>query len=195
MLLLSLSACGFGRPDVPVTATLSSGIGKTPLQTPTSAQAMLSAGESSPLPTPTPDITVQEKPTPHVTPTYQPLEIVPELEEGKGAIRGRLTWDLGKEKLVPATHNTIYLGKVLFDDKGEPWLFSFDVENYPKTKTDGGGRFVFSNLEPDTYTLYYTMEGFSEFLLEKPDEDKFMIEVKTGETVDMDDFVALFPSF
>ncbi|MEM7534566.1 MAG: hypothetical protein AAF639_20465 [Chloroflexota bacterium] len=78
------------------------------------------------------------------------LEIV--YDEGNGAVTGQLIFvDENGER--PVAGVMLALSDMLKDDKGNPLIASYKRELAPRIITDEYGRFVFNQVEPETYGL------------------------------------------
>ena len=112
---------------------------------------------------------------------------------GQGIIVGTINWSTANGP-TPAIAATLYLGPILYDSNGKPRLASLDVNKHPKTQTNDFGQFIFTDVEPGEYGIFYSLEGLGEVLLEEPETKiNIVVEVKADEFIDYGNMEAKFP--
>jgi hypothetical protein len=79
----------------------------------------------------------------------------------------------------------LYLARLLYSNDGEAAMARLDKTTAPRAMSDQAGRFVFPNVEPDTYALIYSAVT-SEFVLKDPDSNEdLLITVTADQIIDL----------
>jgi ABC-type Fe3+-hydroxamate transport system substrate-binding protein len=147
--------------------------------------ALVLVGCSTQQPETTPEIeTVTE--TEAAPLTAEPTEIpIPSAE--KGVLTGSLVQkgvDGNPDK--PYAGIRLFLGSLLVADDGKSTLARVNSLEAPQTITDADGRFVFKDLEPETYILVLQAPPNQLIKLNDPDTGlDMMIEIAGGEITDI----------
>ncbi len=130
--------------------------------------------------------------SPLPTPTSEPTP-VPQPEAGTGSVVGQLSWILA-ENPEPADAGLLYLAPVVEADDGTQALVGLDKKVNPKTITDLSGRFVFSDIEPGTYGLIFSLPGLGEVLInQQGDSDGLLITVEADQITAVEEIVSDYP--
>jgi hypothetical protein len=139
---------------------------------------------NSPIPTPTPEVSLGTPP---------PL-VLPTPSSDLGVVHGRIVYPNGS----PIGAAPVRLGAIVwFDGKeGEEGIVLAERGTAPQTVSDAWGRFVIAGVAPDTYGLG-VHELNSDGTLFVPDDtgDKILqVEVKAGSTIDLGEIEVNFPA-
>jgi hypothetical protein len=84
----------------------------------------------------------------------------------------------------------LYLGEIIPEAAGTPFLAGFERTTSPRTLTDPNGRFVFTDVEPGPYTLI--LDKISEsFMLGDPDKPggDFIFDAQPSQILDLGQLV------
>lgn len=153
---------------------------------PASPEAPISPVEvpDSPIPTPTPEVSLGTPP---------PLA-VPTPSAGLGVVSGRIVNADGS----PLGDAPIRLGTIVwFDGKeGDEGIVVADRRKAPQTVSDSWGRFVIVDVEPDTYGFgVHELNSDAMFFVPGDTGDKILqVEVKADSTVDLGEIEVIFPA-
>jgi len=110
------------------------------------------------------------------------LEVVPNPSPGKGTVTGVLILDDGFPR--PVQGAILYLGEVIKLEDGRPAMSGLDKRNAPITQTNAAGQFIFKNVPPGEYTLFFDLVVHS-FVLSAPVGGDLIIKVTAGEITDL----------
>ncbi len=116
-------------------------------------------------------------------PTVFVIETIPTPAGETATVTGYILQDKSNPK--PPAVMLLALARVIIGPDGAPMVARFDRDEAPHTLTDINGRFVFTDIPPGQYAII--VDRISDaFMLKHPDTgDDFIIEVPSGEVVDL----------
>lgn len=124
----------------------------------------------------------------------EPFEVPLPTDSTKGNIGGRLLRETpqGEE---PFSNAILYLGHLVLDANGEESAAGFFEKSSPRTITNGAGHFLFENIEPKEYVLFYWTPQGSLMLLEPGTTNDMIFDLKAGEAIDTGSLAYDIPSY
>jgi hypothetical protein len=119
-----------------------------------------------------------------------PISDVPAPSANLATVTGYLMVDPGAPK--PVEHVILYLGEIIPETGGTPFVAGFERTTSPRTLTDANGRFVFTDVEPGPYTLILDKIAES-YMLGDPDNPggDFIFDAQPGQILDLGQLVYL----
>lgn len=112
-----------------------------------------------------------------------PFEVSLPTDSTKANIGGTLLKETAQGE-QPFERAVLYLGHLVLDSNGEKSAAGFFEQSSPRTMTNGAGHFLFENIEPGEYVLFYWTPQGSLMLLEPGSDDDMIFDLKAGEGVD-----------
>ena len=170
--LVVLSACSFGAKEpTPIQPTV--------IIQPPAASTQSAVGQTSPVATPTPQVSQSIASSPVSTPKG-----TPESQPGTGTVVGVLLVKAGNEA-TPVSNQILYLAEVIKNEQGEDSFAAMDRANSPKAITDNQGHFLFVNVPPGNYGLVLDTISNSYLLLQPGSEDAVLVKATADSTIDL----------
>lgn len=143
-----------------------------------------SSAEGYPAPTATIDPYPGQDPTPLNSPVPAgPLE-VPAPAEGTANIGGTLL-RITPDGNHPIEGAVLYLGEIALNSEGERAVAGFFEQSSPRTGTNAAGQFIFENVEPGEYTLFYWTPSGSVLLLDPETQGDLIFTVEAGDALNL----------
>ncbi|MGH2544251.1 MAG: hypothetical protein ACRDIB_15760, partial [Ardenticatenaceae bacterium] len=112
-----------------------------------------------------------------------PFEIPPPSEAGKANIGGTLLRMLPEGGTEPIQDAVIYLGEVVYDSEGRKIAAGMFQRTSPRTPTDIGGHFLFENVEPGEYGLFFWRPTGSLLLSDPETGDDMLFTLEPGSAI------------
>jgi hypothetical protein len=121
-----------------------------------------------------------------------PIVVPQPASDQVGVVTGAM-FRIEGEQRVPVAGAILYLGTLLQNSEGVDAMVQLDRLNGPSTVTNSLGQFLFTDLPPERYGLWFdAIEGV--LLLNDPESGgDFIIEVTGGEVVDLGDLAYPLP--
>ena len=113
----------------------------------------------------------------------EPFEVTLPTDSTKSNIGGTLL-NITAEGEQPFERAVLYLGHLVLDANGEKSAAGFFEQSSPRTVTNMGGHFLFENVEPGEYVLFYWTPQGSLMLLEPGSDADMIFNLKAGEGID-----------
>lgn len=113
----------------------------------------------------------------------EPFEVSLPTDSTKANIGGTLLKETAQGE-QPFERAVLYLGHLVLDSNGDKSAAGFFEQSSPRTITNRAGHFLFENVEPGEYVLFYWTPQGSLMLLEPGSDDDMIFEIKAGEGVD-----------
>ncbi len=113
----------------------------------------------------------------------EPFEVTIPTDSTKSNIGGTLL-NVTAEGEQPFERAVLYLGHLVLDSNGDKSAAGFFEQSSPRTVTNMAGHFLFENVEPGEYVLFYWTPQGSLMLLEPGSDADMIFNLKAGEGVD-----------
>ncbi|MBA3533111.1 MAG: hypothetical protein H0T73_14415 [Ardenticatenales bacterium] len=114
-----------------------------------------------------------------------PFEVTPPSDTSKANLGGTLLQIIDGEPQGPLNMGAIYLGTILYDENGNKQAAVMDDITSPKTGVDDQGNFVFENVEPGEYALFF-WTPMGSVMLKHPETGRDMLfELEAGEALNV----------
>ncbi len=113
-----------------------------------------------------------------------PFDVPAPSDNTRANIGGTLMRELRGSVTGPFQDVVLYLGQVVLSDDGRKVAAGFTEES-PRTSTNQNGQFVFENVPPGEYAIFYWTPLGSVMLLEPETGNDMLFSLEAGGTVDV----------
>lgn len=93
--------------------------------------------------------------------------------------------DLADGGSEPGAETKLQLARVIRSEDGTPLVASAGEKSSPTTTTEEDGSFVFTDVPSNTYALV-VVTPIGSFMIKDETGEDFLIEVKSGEVIDLE---------